>query len=212
MLYEQGPEGPLKAAKLEIESARSAIRRMEAAADSTEYRSAWNEFLGAIEKCWNKTERALKDDTKFQPWQGQYENRRKNESMLLYLKHARNVDQHTLEESTLPLASSTAVAIRPKSGRTSAGEILKSIRLGPNGASSVDENVELKQLNFPPRMLLRPVIDRGATYPVPTEYKGTVLHSDPLVVARLALEFYEDFVGKAEQKFVVVKTQESTSS
>ncbi|MFA6011587.1 MAG: hypothetical protein WC799_16485 [Desulfobacteraceae bacterium] len=90
---------PLYYAKRELDAAERAIERMTQAMSIEELEDEWKAFLNTIEKCWIKTERVCQHvKNKFQPWQGNYTNERKNDPLLRYIKHARNSDQHTIQE------------------------------------------------------------------------------------------------------------------
>ncbi len=58
------------------------------------------------------------------------------------------------------------------------------------------------QQDYPARLELVRVLDKGEWYNPPTQHLGKPLQDrDPITVAVLGLHFYQDFVAQAEAKF-----------
>jgi len=97
---EEKVEDPLYYPKRELQTAKRAIENMKNAHDFETLEDEWRIYLNAIEKFWVKSERVCSPEhAKFQPWQGFYTKQRKKDPLLKYLKHARNSDQHSIQES-----------------------------------------------------------------------------------------------------------------
>jgi hypothetical protein len=114
----------------------------------------------------------------FQPWQGKFERQRRKDQLLLYLKQARDTDQHSVQ---------LILDDKPKETVTVGGEPVY-----------VGNDVVI----IAPRIELRSVKNRGVSYHPPVEHLGEALtERDPMRVAELGLTFYADYVEQAESKF-----------
>jgi hypothetical protein len=172
---------------------------MRTAGEFAGFEEAWRDFLGSIEKCWAKVEQGCQGfRSPYQPWAGSFSQIRKKDPLLRYLKHARNADQHTIQE----------IVAHHRGGWTSfipASD--KPIQID----RMVVEDGRLMEYRgseplhfriYPDRVELLRVKDRGEWYNPPMQHLDQPLQSNsPLAVAELGLRFYEDFVVRTEAKF-----------
>ena len=171
---------------------------MKDARNFADFEDAWQDLLGCLEKSWHKIERARQPfRNKFEPWQGRFKKRRKDDPLLRYLAHARNADEHTLEETVVHRPAHRT--INPAYGNSLYIEHME-IRGGQ--IVSYSGNKPLVVQDYPARVELRRFRDSGAWYEPPAYHQGKKLQSrEPVAVAKLGLRFYADFIRKAREKF-----------
>lgn len=179
-------------------AARRSIEEMRAARDAESFEIAWRAFLNAIAKVWVKAERACQHvRNEFEPWQAPYRKARSDDPLLRHLQHAKNADQHTIQELVDVTPGSRALG--PLGGGP--WHIDKLVLRG----SAVVEyrgNAPMVVVDMPPRVSLLPVTDRGITYDVPAEHLGQPLPSaHPVAVAVAGLEFYQAFMAALNSRF-----------
>lgn len=85
-------------AKERLKIAHDSVKKMEAADNFAEVRTAWIEFLHAVSSVYSKLEQGAKADGKSAAWYGRMKKERKDDPLLSYLHHARNADRYGLEE------------------------------------------------------------------------------------------------------------------
>ena len=190
---------PLYHAKRELKLAEKAIERMTNAQSIEDLEDEWKIYLNAIEKVWVKAERGCQHvRNRFQPWQGTFTKDRKKDALLKYIKHARNSDQHTIEEVMQKKDASSSMYVEGGEGVTHID------RLVIKNGSLVEYrgNKPLVIENLPNRVELLRVKDSNKWYNPPKSHKQVRLHwPAPVDVAVLGLEYYRDFVNQAELKF-----------
>jgi len=190
---------PLYHAKRELIAAEKAIERMTQAGSLEDLEDEWKNYLNAIEKCWVKTERAFQNiRNQFQPWQGKFANERKKDALLKYIKHARNSDQHTIQEGMQKKDASSSMYVEGGSGVTHIE------RLEIRGGKLIEYrgNKPLVIENLPNRIELLRVKDGSKWYNPPKSHRQIkLLWPAPVDVAILGLEYYRDFIKQAEEKF-----------
>ena len=171
---------------------------MRAACNFEEFEDAWQDFLGCLEKSWIKTERACQPfSNRFQPWQGRFKKRRKDDLLLRYLKHARNADEHTLQETVEHHPGHRT--LNPAYGNSWYIEHLE-IQGGEIVSYSGDKPLVVR--DYPARLELRRFQDSGTWYEPPAYHQGRRLQQrDPISVAETGLRFYTHFVEQAEERF-----------
>ncbi|MGI8638871.1 MAG: hypothetical protein ACR2MG_02820 [Pyrinomonadaceae bacterium] len=183
-------------AKAELNSAERAISTMKNAKTFDEFEDAWKSYLNNIEKCWVKVERACQHKRNvFQPWQGKYAVSRKKDMLLRYIKHARNVDQHTFEETVKHVPGGFALKHPGGSGFVKSFKMEKGVITEYIGSPLIVEN-------YPSQIELLKIKDSGNWYNPPTQHLDENLEKrDPIYVAEKGLEFYNQFLKEAEEKF-----------
>jgi hypothetical protein len=91
-----------------LEKAQSALQRLEHAKNLKETEAAWSDLLMAAASIYSKLEQASKLTGKTTAWYGRVKHERKTDTLLSYIHHARNADEHGLEDIT-KVASRQAV-------------------------------------------------------------------------------------------------------
>lgn len=190
----------LRSAERELESAQRAIERMKSASSLDEFEDEWRIYLGAIEKCWVKAERACQHiREKFEPWQGKYKKIRKSDSLLKYLYHARHSDQHSIQEMIEPKSAGWHTTI----GRPGQSVYIEHLEIDDFGnVISYKGNRPLEYKFFPQRVELLPVLSSKKWYSPPSKHLEEALHwPAPLKVAELGLSFYQKYLRDIREKF-----------
>ena len=62
-------KGPLYRSRKELDAARQAIDRMRRAQSFFEFEQAWQDYLGRVERAWNKTKDVFSEGS-YVPWRG----------------------------------------------------------------------------------------------------------------------------------------------
>jgi hypothetical protein len=188
---------PLHKAKKELRTAAFAIERMRTASTFGAFERAWLDFLSAVEKAWAKVGATCGPrSTKFQPWQGGYTKRRREDPLLQYLEQARNADHHGLEESVAYRPGSYTAVIQ--------GDVeIESMTIDEHGRiSEYVGNVAPIIRETPPRAVLQAIRNRGETYLPPSKHAGPpFIPHDPIWVAETGLTFFVEYVAAAEAVF-----------
>lgn len=190
---------PLYHAKRELAAAEKAIERMTKAESIDDLEDEWKVYLNSIEKCWVKTERACQHvRNKFQPWQGEFSNERKKDALLRYIKHARNSDQHSIQEAMQKKEASSSMYVEGGQGVTH----IERLEIRNGRLVEYRGNQPLIIENLPNRVELIPVKDGNKWYNPPKQHKDVkLLWPAPVDVAVLGLEYYRNFIRLAEEKF-----------
>lgn len=178
---------PLKSAAEEFELANRAYRRMVeiGIGDFSAYEKAWRDFLHRIERVWVKTQAAVHGMLNWKKIESEILHLRNTDPLLVYLRQARNVDEHTIAE----LAKDWDAK-------------LTAVQKG--------SNIELSWQPWDRPLL--PVRNRGVTYDPPKTHLGKSIEhlkgkgkAEPRVVAELALSFYIDFLNRVSTEVVGAK-------
>ncbi|ANI88858.1 hypothetical protein A9P82_05870 [Arachidicoccus ginsenosidimutans] len=149
----------------------------------------WDDFLIHLELCWKKTEIGFKDiRNKFQPYQGIYTKKRKEDELLSYLYHSRNYVEHNIH---LPL---TETIIDEKT-------VIYTKCVFYN--SPVEKDKELIVPLFKAKLKLNAIQDIGIYYNPPKFYLGKILNNgnDPIDVGLRGISFYFNFLNDIDKKF-----------
>lgn len=189
----QHSERPL----LELARARDAIQAMRNAKTLDEFEDHWKAFLGRLQRVWNKAASHFRQSPKWDGWKGQFQHLRDTDPLLLYLVHARNADEHTVQE--ILGKEPPGIGIGPAEGNWLRIERM----VVKDGNFFVKSLHPVKIVFFPERTKLLPVTNRGITYPVPTTHLDKPV--DPMnviAVAEAGAQFYEHFLFEAEKFFV----------
>lgn len=190
---------PITKSKDQLKKAASKIERMEKAASIDEYEGHWIDFLHELERSWNKLVSQLKASPKYQGWtrRGQVERLRKQDSLLSYLVNARGAEEHSVAD--ISKRSPGGIGISPAEGNSLT---LRNLRI-EGGNISFEHDQPVRVDFIPGKMELLEVENRGRKYRVPSSHLGSPIESnDPVVIARLAIEFYESYFNEAEKFFV----------
>lgn len=174
------PKGhPLHDASKELIAAVDFYQKMieHQMGDFATFDSAWREFLQKIERVWNKAQAGVHLRKGWKKLESELVKQRTDDQLLNYLRHARNADEHSLQQvSTDWIANLRASDVAP-------------------GSVKVEWDIWDRPL--------LPVKNRGITYNPPTEHLGQSILSrlkkgtaEPIVLADLALHFYRNMLDR----------------
>jgi hypothetical protein len=183
----------------ELESAKKTLKFLQKSSSFDDYTNNWNTVLSNIEKCWKKSEIECKEiKNKFEPWQGNYKNKRKKDQLLKYIKNARDADNHSIQEFIEKKPPTTKFDYVNEEDR---GKPITKFSL-VNGILSHD-GPPLSVTFLPERVECVPFTNLGTNYDIP-QYHNDIKITDnknPLVLAQLAVLFYEHYLNAIETKF-----------
>jgi hypothetical protein len=193
-----GYRPPLSRSKSQLRAASLAVERMRAAKSFQDFEAAWGDFLDAVEKVWKKCERECQGVKKeFQPWQARFNSERGSDPLLSYLRHARNADNHSIQEIVQHIPGSSMI--------TSSGPgplYIERLEIRDGQITEYSGNQPLIQRTTPSRVEPLRIVDRGVTYDPPREHLGRALdRRDPLAIAEAGLTYYTKFVEEAHARF-----------
>lgn len=184
-------------AERELTVARDAIEVMANATTFPDFEKSWQDFLFRLERTWEIARHAVEvSGASGQSWLSANASLRRKDSLLRYLKHARDAETHAVEptiENTLSISMSDALA-RPFR--------LDSVEVEcKDGVLSIDFQTPDGHLDWRPEIqpgdpqLVR-FKTRGTWYNPPIEHLGNVLvNIHPVAVAIMGHEFYKAAVS-----------------
>jgi hypothetical protein len=182
---------------LELAKARSTIEVIRNTKALEDFEEGWKEFLGRIERVWNKASNHFCKSPKWNGWKGKFEGLRRSDPLLSYLVNARGADEHTVNEITGKEPG--GIGINPAEGNS-----LYIEHMEINNGNIFIKSPQKIKINFlPSRTTLLPITNRGRTYSVPTTHLGKPV--DPknvIAIAEAGAQFYENFLVQAEEFFI----------
>lgn len=186
--------------KEELDLARAFFDQMLNANDVNDLDKLWRKFLHHLDRTWNKAEGHFHKSPKWHSWAGKYVTLRRTDDLLSYLIHARNTDEHSVED--ISKGEPGSIKINPASGLNSIESL--ELNFGENGELLQLETTSPIEVIFTPSQIhLLPVENRNRVYPAPTLHLGKGLPSTSVIeVASAGLKFYEDFLLAANRYFV----------
>ena len=177
------------------------INDMARAAALDDFERDWKRYLHSLDRVWNKAEAYYGRSPKWSGWSGPFKRARSTDPLLRYLQQARHADEHTVEEITGRSEASFAVGFPDVRSEPRILEHL-SIETDGNGNMTIESSEPLKVTFTPPRTRLAPVTNRGVRFDVPALHMGRAVDPEDIVgVARLARDYYESMLRKAEGFF-----------
>lgn len=200
----------LKNSREEIKNCSKAVEKMINSTTFREAESAWFDFLAGLERIWNKTLYNMQSSSRFKGWYGQYKKLRKDDELLSYLKNARDAREHTISQPVGIKFSESGMAklgIKGSDGSVTPFASIPSIRDFWEKSGVVDETIvhvfEEEKDKFKSKlMMLNTVHNRGRSYSPPHKHLGKKLvDNKPIIVAKLGLIFYQEFIQKVELEF-----------
>jgi hypothetical protein len=183
---------------LELDKAFASIMAMQEAPSLDDFEEAWKCYLFRLERCFNKAQAYFKKSPKWDAWWGKYKQLRASDDLLAYLINARGAEEHSVEE--IVGRGGPEVAIKPVSGNSLH---IKRLTITGDGDVCLQSPQKLKVRFYPERVTLLPIRNRGRYYPAPVTHLGSNIDSEDVCgVARLAHQFYSEFLRSAEEYFV----------
>ena len=167
---------------------------MKASNDFSAVERHWTAFLVSAGRVFTKLEQGAKTNGKSSAWFGRKINERRTDPLLCYLWHARNADEHTLENVTKLnpgyVKVTQAHEIDPKEQQAMHAHFEKDGR--PYAILGIVEGVW-------PHPELMEVMDRGKHYMPPTTHLGQKLaETSPAHIGDLALAYLSAMLAEAE--------------
>ena len=182
---------------VELAKAHAAIEAMRNAKALDEFEEHWKEFLGRIERVWNKAFSHFGKSPKWNGWKGKTEGLRRTDPLLSYLINARGADEHTVNE--IVGREPGGIGINPAEGNSLYIEHMEI----NNGQIRIQSPQRIRVDFIPARTTLLPVANRGRTYHVPTTHLGKPIDPRNVIsVAEAGAQFYQEFLSGAEAFFV----------
>lgn len=188
----------------QLARAQTALEQLQQAAGLAEAQLAWSDLLSAASRIYSKLEQGSKINGKAKAWFGRRKSERKNDPLLSYIHHARNSDEHGIEEITanIPRGSSTIGFRQPYDPDKLEG---KQIRIGSDTKGNVvvtDFDPEIFEVISYARaaLVLTRVTDTryGDGFDPPRQHLGMPLDDvSPLGIAKLALPYLEQLTKEA---------------
>jgi hypothetical protein len=188
----------LQASKSELQRAKQSLAELKSSNDFKHFEDKWRDLLNYLEKCWIKSERECQHlKNRFQPWQGSFHALRRSDPLLKYLKHARDCDNHSVQEIVDKIPGrTTGNFINPRGGYIERMVIEKGVVKEYSGDPMIFEfksgKVEAKGVQ-----------NLGQSFTPPLYHRGKPLNNskDPIEIAELGIAFYEDYLNQIEIKF-----------
>ncbi|TDO69766.1 hypothetical protein EV143_1143 [Flavobacterium chryseum] len=190
----------LNQSKIEIQKAENSLMLMKESKTMIDFENNWRDFLISIEKAWIKSERECVDfRNKFQPWQGKFVKTRKNDPLLKYLKNARDVDTHSIEEIINKISGSLKLdALDWKKNL-----LIDKIEIVDGKITKYEGSQPLVVVEKPPTIQAKAFTNQGIIYLPPTFHIGKNIKEskNPIELAELGLKFYSNYLQLIEDTF-----------
>jgi len=180
------------AARTEYGRAVESAAAVATAIDFQVLEKNWTAFLVAAGRVFTKLEQGAKVAPKSKAWWGKQVHQRRTDPLLAYLWHARNADEHTLQQVT-ELHPGNATMVDPTK------EDVAALKYAMEKETRPWVPLELVEW-VPQHVMLLPVKDRGVLYQPPSAHLGTQITStSPARTAELALAFLDTMVEEADE-------------
>jgi len=185
--------------------ARRSLDRLRIAKDGAELTDAWQDFLNAADRVFEKLKAGANDNGKARAWYGRIEHEQRTDQLLSYVQHARNADHHRFEEIAKFRRGGLGIG-GPGTGIT----IINEISFGGDGRPAREDWFQIggtrPGVRFdPPYLRPLPVIDRGVTYAVPTRHFDHQLESQSVVEIAELMQAYLDSLVVAASHFLAAE-------
>lgn len=182
-----------------LEKAGKAFERLCETNDSDETKEAWSDFLTASGTIYSKLLQGTKENGASAGWFGRKKKERKDDPLLRYVHHARNCDEHGIEDVTstwtnhnfVGLGDGPFVGIHTPAG----GNISNLVGVRHDGKRVPITTYETKTV----RLISVKDPKYHDTFDVPSSHLGEQLPAtlQPAFVAGLALNYLKDLVEEA---------------
>lgn len=189
-----------------LNKVRSALARLETAAERVEIESAWSDLLLAASGIYSKLEQGSKANGRASAWFGRVKSERKQDPLLSYVHHARNSDEHGIENITqfAQKGQATITFREPYDPAKLEGLQLTIGRdaLGNVRVQSSNEDVVTTKMFDKNQVILVAVRDvrYGDVFEPPYEHLGVKIENQtPLEIARLLTPYLERLIEQAVQ-------------
>lgn len=189
----------LNPSKKEIRNAERCLEKMKSSSDYDEYEANWRNCLNHIEKCFEKIRIATK------PIEGKFSSKLslelmaiKTDSLLCYLKQARNADNHSIQDISKLIPGGMEMTSMLSGG----SHYIKQLTIN-NGVLTHYEGDPVKITFTPTTIEVTEIINRGSKYSPPNSHLGKTFSSkNPIDLARKGIEFYSEVINKTEKELL----------
>lgn len=190
----------------DLEVAEKAINIMASTMSFSDFEEAWQIFLYRIQRAWERCERKISKENGFQQWFIPYKKLRKNDSLLVFLKQARDAETHAVSGT---IVKPLELLLQDKFNRPF--HIDKIDFTFKDGVLEIDIKTPDHFLEYdldvkPSDPKLVKFKNRGIEYNPPQKHLGNPIENlHPVVAAKLGLSFYRSFICEAEAKYSTIK-------
>lgn len=191
----------LEAAKKELTKAKKLLIEIQDTKDFGAYESVWNDIVGCLGRLYNKviSECTEIDKKRFRTLNSKYANELVSDSLLKYLREARNTIEHshilvdTMEkkDGQVQLTSTGSTHIQ-KLVIMSNGQIGVQMSGSPLKVEFIPEKIEVKSVFDKNNNEIKP----------PRTFNGVQLrYKDPLDIVTNGISYYESYIDNMERQF-----------
>ena len=190
----------IKQAEQRLRKAEVAFERLCSTDDADLTKDAWSDFLTAAGTIYGKLAEGSRSNGSSQSWFGRMKNERKSDPLLAYIHHARNCDEHGIEEVTGTWVEHKFVTVGQSVltgiGVPEGGTISDVVGILPDGRRVPIDTIRTRAVR------LVPVTDSKYldTYEVPLSHLGEQLPHPliPAYVAGLMLQYLQRLIADAQ--------------
>jgi len=187
-----------------LQKARDALNRLKTATTLDETESAWADLLLSGNAVYSKLEQGAKVSGKASAWYGRVKKLRKDDPLLSYMHHARNSEEHGIEDVTKRMkAGEATITIREPFDPSKLQGVQLKIGADSGGhvqVSSSNEDVVSTRMYDKPSLALVCVKDPRFSdhFDPPYEHLGAKLHDQsPLTVGSLFVVYLAALIDDA---------------
>lgn len=186
-------------ARKELNRAKRCLDRMRAAKSYDEYDEAWSDYLSRIENVFSRIKVASESHKKYPSFSSRTNHLRATDSLLIYLKQARNAAHHGIADTSKYVSGGLGI-----NSATPGGIVhIESLRNDGNGNVNIVAGSPIKIDVIPASVEAIPCRNRGVTYNPPNSHLGEgVKNINPIDIAELGVKFYESYLIEAEEAFL----------
>jgi hypothetical protein len=182
----------LRKARSALSRARQALTELKASQDFITLEGHWERFLDEANKVFTRLEQASKASSKAKAWWRKHVDAWKTDPLLQYLRAARHVSEHPIQE-TAKEHQMTAKQVIPTPEETQAAH---------RAAQEVGKPYALLGLIevIPAHATILEITNRGITYPPPNSHLGKpFINITPASIGELALSYLESMMKEADE-------------
>jgi hypothetical protein len=186
-----------------LEKATLALHRLDQSNDLKETEAAWSDLIMAAGSIYSKLEQASKTSGKLNAWYGRVKHERKTDTLLSYIHHARNTDEHGLEDITRIAKREATLRFHEPFDPQKLDGVQLFVGTDETGAPrfKVSDGAPTTVEHFvEPTVVLVEVKDKryNDTFPPPSTHLGKNLDDTrPLAVGRRAVAYLERLIANA---------------
>ena len=187
-------------ARKEIKAAKKCLQSMESSHDLDEMEQLWRDCINHIEKSHTKLLSATNPvKGKFSSFFSKKITQKKNDELLRYVNQARNTDNHSIADLSRKVPPSTRYSSLP--GAKS--HYIKHMVIGSYGQIEHYEGDPMLVKFHPASIEVISVTNSGVMYSPPNTHLGVpVASKSPIVLARKAISFFEDWIEDSSKNFI----------